>query len=204
MKFKIKMTPRNKSIQLTLIALVALCAVPAANSTTIVRMSVAQMTQAAHLIVRARCLSNSTSWDAGEIWTFTSFAVEETWKGARSANADPYFSVRLLGGTAGNLTSNVSGIPRFVPGEEVVLFLEPTSRGDFSIVSWVQGTFRVRRDIRTSQEIVIQDTASFDTFEPATRKFRSAGLRNISIEDLHSLVSAARSASPAARLQGTK
>lgn len=194
---------QKQFIQLGLLVLVSLLAVPPAHSTTLIRMSVAQMTGAAHLVVRARCLSNSTRWDAGEIWTFTSFAVEETWKGSRNANSDPYISVRLLGGTAGALTSNVSGIPRFVAGEEVVLFLEPTSRGDFSIVSWVQGTFRVHRDPRTNQQVAIQDTAAFDTFDPATRQFRSIGLRSIPVEDLHSLVSTALSAS-ANGAKGTK
>lgn len=202
MRIQTKTASKRPLIQLGLLV-VSLLAVPPAKSTTLIRMSIAQMTHAARLVVRARCLSNSTSWDAGEIWTFTSFAVEETWKGGSNANSDPYISVRLLGGTAGALTSNVSGIPRFASGEEVVLFLERTTRGDFSVVSWVQGTFRVRRDPRTNQQIAIQDTAAFDTFGTATRQFRSTGMRNIPVEDLHSLVSAALSASPD-RAKGTK
>jgi hypothetical protein len=184
---KIKTTHKTKIIS-TLLALSALLAPRVANSTTLARMSVAQMAHAAKLVVRARCVSNSTSWDAGEIWTFTTFAVDETWKGTHPENSNQYLTVRMLGGTVGNLTSVVSGVPRFAPGEEVVLFLEPTSRGDFSIVSWVQGTFRVHHDLRSTQQIAVQDTASFDTFEPSMRQFRSTGLRNISIEDLHAMV----------------
>ena len=45
----------------------------AATATTLVRMSVEQMSHTAEAIVRAHCLGNSTGWDAGEIWTFTSF-----------------------------------------------------------------------------------------------------------------------------------
>ena len=55
-----------------------------------------------------------------------------------------------------------------------MLFLEPTARGDFSILSWEQGTFRIRRDASTAQETVTQDTASFATFDPASRRFESA------------------------------
>ena len=91
-----------------------------ASGTTLMRMSLAQISQAAQAIVRARCIGNSTRWDAGEIWTFTSFDIEETWSGSAPAQ----ISVRLLGGRVGNLTSTVSGVPRFSPGEEVVLFLE--------------------------------------------------------------------------------
>ena len=194
MNTKIKSRRRTSRILSGLITLGALLTNAPANSTTLVRMSVAQMTQAAQLVARVRCVSNSTGWDAGEIWTSTSFAVEETWKGSPSANSNSTLTVRLLGGTVKNLTSAVSGIPRFVPGEEVILFLEPATHGDYSVVSWIQGTFRIRRDLRTSRQIAIQDTASFDTFDPAARQFQATGLSNIAVEDLHSLVSFAAGA----------
>jgi hypothetical protein len=163
------------ALVLAVVFTAALC-----RATTLERMSLAKMAQTAPLIIRARCLANSTAWDAGEIWTFTSFAIEETWKGA-PPGAAAQITVRLLGGSVGNLTSAVSGVPRFHPGEEVILFLEPTPRGDFSIVSWVQGTFRIHRDPRTGEEIAVQDTAAFDAFNPATHRFESPGVRNLSV-----------------------
>jgi hypothetical protein len=153
------------------------------SATTLERMSVAKMTQNAQLVVRAQCLANSVAWDGGEIWTFTSFEVEDSWKGAPSGAAQQV-TVRLLGGSVGNLTSTVSGVPRFRPGEEVILFLQPTARGDFSIVRWVQGTFRIHRDTRSGAEIVVQDTAVFDTYDPATRQFDAEGIRNLSVAAL--------------------
>lgn len=160
-----------------------------AGATTLARMSVAQMSRAAQVIVRGQCQANTTGWDAGEIWTFTTFEVEEVWRGAAPAQ----ISVRLLGGTAGGLTSSVAGIPRFWPGEEVVLFLERTQRGDFSIVSWEQGTFRIRRDIRTGEESVTQDTAALATFDPATRRFEAGGIARMPVDFLHARVDAALS-----------
>lgn len=160
------------------------------RATTLERMSLAKMAQIAPLIVRARCVANSTAWDAGEIWTFTNFAIEETWKGA-PPGAAAQITVRLLGGSVANLTSTVSGVPRFQPGEEVILFLEPTSRGDFSIVSWVQGTFRIRREPRSGAEIVVQDTAAFDAFNPGTHRFEFPRARNLSVADLNSQVRSA-------------
>ncbi len=162
----------------------------AAKATTLVRMSVAQMSHAAQAIVRARCLENSIGWDTGEIWTFTSFEVQEMWQGS----APPRITVRLLGGRVGNFTSSVSGVPRFRAGEEVVLFLERTPRGDFSVVSWEQGTFRIRRAATTGSESVTQDSASFATFDRATRQFDAAGIRNLPIETFRAQVEAAVSA----------
>lgn len=140
------------AIALLLVALTA-------RASSIARMSVEKMARAATLIVRATCISSATRWQDGEIWTVTLFSPEDVWKGS----APGAIEVRLLGGTAGNITSTVEGIPRFRQGEEVVLFLEPTKYGDFSVESWIQGTFRVGRDERTGQKIVTQDTAGYRT-----------------------------------------
>ena len=127
-----------------------------ASATTLARMSVAQMGRAATLVVRARCVSSIARWDHDEIWTFTSFAVTDTWKG----NAADEIMVRTLGGSAGNVTSHVAGVPVFRPGEEVVLFLEPSPAGGLAVVSWQQGTFRVHRDARTGLDHATQDLSA--------------------------------------------
>ena len=185
----------HKMVFVLILAAVHASSATMVTATTLERMSVARMTQSAQLVVRAQCLANSSGWDGGEIWTFTSFEVEDAWKGAPSGAAQQVI-VRLLGGSVGNLSSTVSGVPRFRPGEEVILFLQPTARGDFSIVSWVQGTFRVHRDTHSGAEIVVQDTAAFDTYDPATRQFNAEGIRNLSVAALRLRVQSALAAQP--------
>jgi hypothetical protein len=158
-----------------------------ATATTMEKLSVEKMAELANTVVRAKCVSTSTRWDGGDIWTFTSFEVAETWKGSATSQT----TVRLLGGTVGSLTSTVTGVPRFRAGEEVILFLEPTKRGDFTVVSWQQGTFRVVRNLRTGLEIVTQDTAAFETFDPQTRAFKSTGIHNVPLEEFRARVKAA-------------
>jgi len=166
----------------------AIVAGAGASATTLMHMSVARMTEAADAIVHAQCVASTTGWDAGEIWTFTSFQTLEVWKGAAAG----HITVRLLGGRAGNLTSSVTGVPHFQPGEEVVLFLQASGRGDYSIVSWVQGTFRIQRDQRTGKQSAVQDTADFATFDPATRRFAANGIRNLPLDVLRAQVDAAQ------------
>ena len=155
-----------------------------AHATTLMRMSITKLSRAARAIVRARCVANETRWDAGEIFTFTNFEVEEIWKGSPPAR----IIVRLIGGHAGNLTSTVSGVPRFTPGEEVVLFLEQTSAGDYSVVSWVQGTFRIERDESTGGETITQETAAFPVFDPASHRFEAIGIRKMRAQSFRELV----------------
>lgn len=146
--------------------------VATASATTLLRMSLAQMSHAAKVIVRARCAGSSARWDAGEIWTFSTFDAEETWSGSPPAR----FTVRLLGGSVGHLTSTVSGVPQFHRGEDVILFLEPTSLGDFAVVGWQEGTFRVRRDPGAGEASVTQDSAAFATLDPVARRFQTDGI----------------------------
>jgi hypothetical protein len=191
-------TQTHKILIILLLAMLRVGTATTSSATTLERMSVAKMTQNAQLVVRAQCLANSVAWDSGEIWTFTSFEVEDSWKGAPSGAAQQV-TVRLLGGSVGNMTSTVSGVPCFRPGEEVILFLQLTKRGDFSIVSWVQGTFRIQRDARSGAEIVVQDTAAFDTYDPATRQFNAEGIRNLSVAAPRLRVQSAPSAQSGAK-----
>lgn len=168
-------------------AAMSLTMAAAAGSTTIERMSIQRLAQAAPVIVRARCTGTSVVYAGGEIWTLTSLDVEEVWRGVAPAQ----ITVRLLGGRWGDITSHVSGVPQFQPGEDVVLFLAPASRGEFSVVSWEQGTFRIRRGGSGGKSYVTQDTASFATFDPGTRTFRAIGIRDMPIDRFRAQVQAA-------------
>jgi hypothetical protein len=157
-----------------------------ARGTTFARMSVEQLTAAAPLVARVRCLENTAGWEGGEIWTVTSFAILEIWKGS----ATPQITVRLIGGHAGHLISSVAGVPRFQPGEEAILFLMPAREGEFTVTGWMQGTFRIRRDPRTNIECATQDTAGMAVFDPRTRQFATSGIRDFPLEQLRKRVAA--------------
>ena len=168
----------NRNSILAAILVFLLGPVPAVQATTLARMSLDELAAAAHVIVEAYCLENEARWERGEIWTFTNLEVTETIKGV----APRLITVRLLGGRVGHLISTVNGVPRFQPGEDVVLFLERTPAGDFSVTSWVQGTFRIRRDPQTGRKAVTQDSAGAGVFDPATRRFHTSGIRNLPVE----------------------
>jgi hypothetical protein len=148
-----------------------------ATGTTLARMDLARLTAAATAIARARCLGNSSDWEAGEIWTRTRFQTLETWKGALPAE----FTVRLIGGQVGGIESIVSEVPRFQPGEEVVLFLDPSAGGSYGVTAWTEGTFRVRRD-RAGHAFVTQASTSEAVYNRATRQFRVEGIQRMALD----------------------
>lgn len=143
-----------------------------AQPTTLARLSLAELVNSAQSIVQARAIASSCVWRDGEIWTITKFRILENWKG----NSPPEIKVAMIGGQTGRIMSYVPGAPRFHPGEEVILFLEPTQRGEISITAWGEGTFRVRRDAHTGEPRVTQDTATLPEYGQRPHSFQHMGV----------------------------
>lgn len=149
----------------------------AANATTLARMSFDELARQATTIVRVRCLDSASLWRNGEIWTESEFEVMETNKGTSPG----ILRIALPGGRVAHLQSRVDAVPTFHTGDDAYLFLwEAPGRGTY-VLGWTQGTFRVRRDAQTGLELVTQDSASMPLFDPATRKFRHGGVRNLAL-----------------------
>ncbi len=158
-----------------LLALAVLLGAAATQGTTLERISLEGLVQRADVIVQVECLTGESRWERGEIWTLTHFEVHETLKGV----VPRLLTVRLPGGRAGHLTSTIEAVPRFRPGEEAILFLKRAAGGGFTVLSWAQGTFRVRREPGTGQRSVTQDSADLPVFDAATKRFRTEGIRGL-------------------------
>jgi hypothetical protein len=151
------------------------------RATTLARMSLDQLAASADAVAHVRCDSAKSQWENGAIWTVTTFHVVESMKGDLPSQV----TVRLPGGRVGHLTATVDGTPRFHVGDEAVVFLERSRAGGFSVAGWVEGTFRITRDPRTHHETVTQDSSTFGVFDPATRAFRTEGIRRMPVEQFH-------------------
>jgi hypothetical protein len=156
------------------IALIAIVA----NATTLARLQFYQLVQHSSAIARVRCLRADTRLDNGEIWTDTVFEVVQHDKGF----LPPEIVVRMPGGKFQHLHSHVDGVPEFRPGEEVFLFLTGRPGRQFYIVGWTQGTFRIRKDMRTGMEAVTQDSADVPVFDPQTKDFTKTGVKDLRID----------------------
>jgi hypothetical protein len=175
----------KKSIFLSLLP--TLLVLPAAHATTLARLSLDRLAAASDAVARVSCAGNESRWENGSIWTVTTFDVVETMKGSLPRQ----IAVRLPGGRVGHLTAAVDGTPKFNPGAEAVVFLERLPAGGFTVAGWVEGTFRISRDPRTSAETVTQDSSAFAVFDTASRAFRTEGIRRMLIEEFRVRIAAA-------------
>ena len=166
-----------------LLALAVLC-LPHARATTLARMNLRELVQQSTYIARVRCVKTASVADPNMVWTVTTFEVTESWKGNPPLN----FTVRLPGGDAAGLRVLVAGAPRFSVGEDVVLFLFDDRAHRLNILSWAQGTFRIRKDPRTAVELAIQDTAGLQVLDLRSGTRAEGERRQLSLPVLRATV----------------
>lgn len=135
--------------------------VPVARATTLVRLSLEQLSQAATVVVRGRVLAQESRWNQAhtQIVTWTSVQITQSLKGAPPS----LVAIEQPGGTVGNVHVRVAGTVFFNPQEEFFFFLEP-ARGDasrFLLVGMLQGAYRIVRDPRNGEEHVIHPLSGF-------------------------------------------
>jgi hypothetical protein len=133
----------RRLLPLSLICTLAFAAV--AGSTTVIPPTFDA------LVARARTIFVGEVVDQRSYWTTTPqgrvirtqvvFRVEDVWKGSAGAVTQ----LEFLGGTVGEATMEVVGMPTFRVGQRNVLFVAP-ERAVSPLVGFMHGRMRVERD----------------------------------------------------------
>lgn len=179
-------------------ALVLAVAGPAL-STTLLRFSIERMSREAVMVVQGH-----VAWDYsarpdpdGPIYTFTGIEVTRCMGG----DCPEAVTLKHRGGTVGDITTFIPGMPRFEPGQEVVLFLEHDPEGEpdmYYTVGMAQGFFLVRTDPDTGAKTAVQQLGSAAIAEPdesgVIKIKKGAKPLVMSVDDLAAQVQAARQA----------
>ena len=104
----------------------------------------------------------------GGIETATAFSVEEVIKGM---NPTGLIDVVEPGGTYGNVTTAIAGVPRFVAGERVMLFLMRTGSDRWAVEELVLGKFRFATDVR-NRDLLLRDADEIVGWDPQLQTYR--------------------------------
>lgn len=130
-----------------------------ARASTLVSMSLDQLTQASSDIVQGHVVNQVSRWneDHTQILTITTIAVSQVFKGKASSTVE----IQQWGGTVGNTRVFVPGDITLQPEGEYVLFLEPVPEASrFRVVGMTQGSYRIYQDATTHQDRVIVPASS--------------------------------------------
>ena len=115
------------------------------SATTIIPLSVEQLAGKSSQVLRGHATETWTAWNPQHtlIYTYTKFQITKSLKGA----AEQMVTVKQIGGRVGNTVQKVAGVRHFRPGEEDVLFLQPSNDHDGTMIvtGLSQGNFALRR-----------------------------------------------------------
>ncbi|MFN0206930.1 MAG: hypothetical protein ACKVS6_11560 [Planctomycetota bacterium] len=139
-----------------------------AGGTTVERLSLSEITSRAARIVELRIREIATLRDAkNRILTRYRAEILTNLKGVESKDIE----WTSPGGTMGDETLIIPGIPNFSLHEEAILFLsEPSRSGIVVPIGLGQGAFRARFDTKRKKAIVKPDLAGLELLDPATGK----------------------------------
>lgn len=94
----------------------------------------------------------SARGDGGLIYTFVSLEKLEIIRGAYDSDR---FTLRIEGGEIDGEVLEVTGAPRFRPGERVIVFVDGNGERIVPIAGWTQGLFRIVRDPESGSDFVV-------------------------------------------------
>lgn len=150
------------------LSVVAGLAMPQEGTCTIGKqMPLSELAQKASLIVTGKVESIRSEWkdEHSIIFSYIVISPDSFLKGSVSHDK---ITLKLLGGTVGNITTIVLGNPWFEEGEEVLLFLRPRTKKPserfFIVVGSAQGKFHIET-VRGSK-VATRDLSQIDFIGP--------------------------------------
>jgi hypothetical protein len=121
--------------------------------------SLKEMTETSHAIFTGKCLKKESAWNEGRTKIFTQVRIhtDELIKGNPGAEA----IITVPGGQVGSTIYEVSDMPSFTEGEEVLVFLWKHPTGQNLVTGALQGKLTIVQEKETGRKIV--EGASFLT-----------------------------------------
>lgn len=117
----------------------------AASATTVLQVSVEQMSLASHTIAHGVVISSRAETIDGNprhIRTIVKIEVKQLLRGQAGTRQ---LTLELPGGQVGSWAMKIPGMPSFTAGEEIVVFLEKTKQ-NWALTGLSQGKFSVTTD----------------------------------------------------------
>ena len=126
-----------------------------ASATTVVAPTFDQLVKQAELIFEGSVTDSRSVWE-GEggqrhIETYVTFQIEDSIKGQPGTS----YTIKMLGGTVGDETMEVTDTPKFKVGDREILFVEHNYDQFVPLVGISHGRFHVQRDEQTGREVVV-------------------------------------------------
>jgi hypothetical protein len=122
------------------------------SSAQVKEMSAQDLTNASTAVFYGKCSKKSCDWDANHriIYTYVTIVPEEYLKGNLGSSA----VITVPGGQVGNIIYEVSDMPIFTEGEEVMAFVRTNPAGKNLITGAYQGKMKIDTDKKTGKRMI--------------------------------------------------
>lgn len=144
---------------------IGLAAASLVQSGMVQKLSLDRLIGEADLIVRGRVdeIKSRRASDRRTVATVVTITIERQFKGPKVSSV----TIEQPGGSLGDVTLGVPGLPEFTSGEDVILFLKRQRGGAFNIVGGNQGKFTAKTQPGSDNEVVedfAHRTEALDSF----------------------------------------
>lgn len=140
------MRPAGRLLRVAMVLAMAAGAVAPSSATTLIRQSLAGLVADNATIVVGEVLDAHSYWNEERTFILTDVRVRAT-EVLKGNPRDTDFSVTIMGGTVGDLTTLILGGAELIPGKPYVLFLDegdlPGVKGVRTVSYHSQGVFEV-------------------------------------------------------------
>ncbi len=166
-----------------LVAALLLIGVPAAHATLLQRFEIEDLARHSEAVAVVRVLEVKAAWeDDAMIRTRVRLGVERVIAG----RAPREVTVVIAGGTVGEASATVGGMPAFAAGERMVVFLEPRKSGGMHVVGAFQGAFRLVTEAETGMPLAVREAAKGAAFYGVEEE--DDGARSLYLDELEARV----------------
>ena len=149
-------------VRITLTLLLLLGLAPLLRATSVVPPSFSELVAEADAIYRGRVTAvharrvARADGEGSVIKTFVTVAVDRVLKGAERQEV----TLEFLGGTVGDESLTVVGMPKFSVGSREIVFVQKNGVQFCPLVAMTHGRYRVMRDEATAREHMVRDNGA--------------------------------------------
>jgi len=170
-----QMKTLHKIINLTFLVIFCFLLMTTGESKAQVKkMTHKEMTEVSTAVLYGKCINKRCEWNEKKsiIYTYVTIAPEEYIKGNLGSEA----VITIPGGRVGDIIYEVSEMPAFTEGEEVVAFVWTNPRGKNLITGGYKGKMKIEKDAKTGKKTVqvndemMDDAEGLDKVPPGQAK----------------------------------
>ena len=143
----------KKTFNLTCRLLMCFLFFPVADSTAqVIEMSAKDLTNQSTAVFYGKCSKKKSEWNENKsiIYTYVTVVPEAYIKG----NLGSEVTIAVPGGQVGDIIYEVSDMPIFVEGEEIVAFVRTNPAGKNLVTGGSQGKLKIGKDKKTGKKMV--------------------------------------------------